>query len=86
MGAVPAEEKGEKEREKERKEGKCVAEETITWFVLYFCPSDSRMLFCLVQEAVDAEDAEPAISDDELPDDVDLDDPFFKEELGSTSQ
>ncbi|RXN09195.1 ESF1-like protein [Labeo rohita] len=38
-----------------------------------------------VNEAVDAEDAEPAISDDELPDDVDLDDPFFKEELGSTT-
>ncbi|KAI2668175.1 hypothetical protein H4Q32_004835 [Labeo rohita] len=37
------------------------------------------------KEAVDAEDAEPAISDDELPDDVDLDDPFFKEELGSTT-
>lgn len=39
------------------------------------------MLFCLVQEA---EEAEPVISDDELPADVDLSDPFFKEELGST--
>ncbi|XP_073698879.1 ESF1 homolog [Garra rufa] len=32
-----------------------------------------------------AVDAEPLISDDELPDDVDLNDPFFKEELGTTA-
>ncbi|KTF83764.1 hypothetical protein cypCar_00042056, partial [Cyprinus carpio] len=33
----------------------------------------------------EAEEAEPVISDDELPADVDLSDPFFKEELGSTA-
>uniref|UniRef100_A0A671SCR5 ESF1 homolog n=1 Tax=Sinocyclocheilus anshuiensis TaxID=1608454 RepID=A0A671SCR5_9TELE len=32
----------------------------------------------------EAMEAEPAISDDELPADVDFNDPFFKEELGST--
>uniref|UniRef100_A0A673FZN2 ESF1 homolog n=1 Tax=Sinocyclocheilus rhinocerous TaxID=307959 RepID=A0A673FZN2_9TELE len=33
----------------------------------------------------EAMEAEPAISDDELPADVDFNDPFFKEELGSTA-
>ncbi|KAK2909251.1 hypothetical protein Q8A67_005088 [Cirrhinus molitorella] len=33
----------------------------------------------------EAVDAEPLISDDELPDDVDINDPFFKEELGLTA-
>lgn len=35
----------------------------------------------LVQDALEAE---PAISDDELPANVDLNDPFFSEELGAT--
>lgn len=39
--------------------------------------------FCFSQEA-EVQD-ETAISDDELPPDVDLDDPFFSEELGGAT-
>lgn len=55
--------------------------EIIILFALHFCSSDSLRLSCLVQEATEAE---PLISDDELPADVDLNDPFFAEELGAT--
>ncbi len=69
-----------KEKKKEKRKGKKV---NVSHVVCASSLSSSltHKRFCLVQEAAEAE---PVISDDELPADVDLDDPFFKEELGST--